>query len=436
MPLGKVAAFRAYMVIGLPILMTLGFEFDNSPQNVVSHFNDDWFLFGDSRTDCDHINILPDNNKTYAYMDLPSSLCTSGKISSKAGNSLFRSFHFSDFYNYTGEGDQVIFYEGVNFSPSHNYTCTSIGDNNVWIQNKARFYKKVYSRMSVFRSLTFINVSYNAADVPTKLCDTQILNLTNPAFFPKNANSPNYYYHSRANFTLQGCEEFLVPLCIFNGNFKVTHNDSVVYYHDSEYYYNVDTGVVYGMNSTNPIYIGIDMVCHYLSLPAGNYQAVSNELLLTAPTRAICFSKPKDFNPVQVVDSRWNSARKSDNSTAIACQLPFCYFRNSTSDYVGGFDINHGDPRFSSILSGLLYNSPCIAEQGVFRYDNITSVWPLHPSGECPTAAKIITMNLCVYDPLPIILLGILLFIAVIIIIALLVYFMLDSVPQDRSHQA
>ncbi|AAF19392.1 hemaglutinin esterase protein [Murine hepatitis virus strain 2] len=74
----------------------------NEPLNTVSHSNDDWFLFGDSRSDCNHISSLSQQN--YKYMDINPELCKSGKISSKAGNSLFRSFHFTDFYNYSGEG--------------------------------------------------------------------------------------------------------------------------------------------------------------------------------------------------------------------------------------------------------------------------------------------------------------------------------------------
>nr|ATP66761.1 hemagglutinin-esterase protein [Rodent coronavirus] len=399
----------------------------NDPLNVVSHFNEDWFLFGDSRSDCNH---LPNNR---SYMDLDPSLCDSGKISSKAGNSIFRSFHFTDFYNYTGEGNQIIFYEGVNFTPHHAFKCTASGSNVVWIENKGRFYHKLYNSMAHFRMLTIVDVpySYGGKSKPTAMCKSGSLTLNNPAFIAKEVGVNDYYYRSEANFTLTGCDEYIVPLCIFNGKFLSTGN----YYDDSQYYFNMDTGVIYGFNSTSSATTGLDLECKYLNLKPGSYKAISNELLLTIPIKAICLNKAKSFVPVQVVDSRWNSGRVSDNKTAEACQLPFCYFRNSSGNYIGRYDINHGDAGFTSILSGLLYDVPCIALQGVFSYDNVTTVWPLSASGHCPTASNIIVnIPVCAYDPLPIILLGILLGIAVLIIVFLMFYFLVDN--GVRLHEA
>nr|QST87638.1 hemagglutinin-esterase [Bovine coronavirus] len=412
------------------IIGSLGF--DNPPTNVVSHLNGDWFLFGDSRSDCNH--VVTTNPRNYSYMDLNPALCGSGKISSKAGNSIFRSFHFTDFYNYTGEGQQIIFYEGVNFTPYHAFKCITSGSNDIWMQNKGLFYTQVYKNMAVYRSLTFVNVPYvyNGSAQATALCKSGSLVLNNPAYIAREANVGDYYYKAEADFYLSGCDEYIVPLCIFNGKFL----SYTKYYDDSQYYFNKDTGVIYGLNSTETITTGFDFNCHYLVLPSGNYLAISNELLLTVPTKAICLNKRKDFTPVQVVDSRWNNARQSDNMTAVACQPPYCYFRNSTTNYVGVYDINHGDAGFTSILSGLLYDSPCFSQQGVFRYDNVSSVWPLYPYGRCPTAADINTPDvpICVYDPLPIILLGILLGVAVIIIVVLLLYFMVDN--GTRLHDA
>lgn len=414
------------------VIGSLGFY--NPPTNVVSHLNGDWFLFGDSRSDCNHIvNINPHN---YSYMDLNPALCDSGKISSKAGNSIFRSFHFTDFYNYTGEGQQIIFYEGVNFTPYHAFKCNRSGSNDIWMQNKGLFYTQVYKNMAVYRSLTFVNVSYvyNGSAQATSFCKSgsklKNLVLNNPAYIAPQAKS-GIITKVEADFYLSGCDEYIVPLCIFNG--KSLSNTK--YYDHSQYYFNKDTGVIYGLNSET-ITTGFDLNCHYLVLPSGNYLAISNELLLTVPTKAICFNKRKDFTPVQVVDSRWNNARQSDNMTAVACQPPYCYFRNSTTNYVGVYDINHGDAGFTSILSGLLYNSSCFSQQGVFRYDNISSVWPLYPYGRCPTAAyiNIPDLPICVYDPLPVILLGILLGVAIVIIVFLLLHFMVDNVT--RLHDA
>lgn len=413
------------------IVGILGFE--NPPVNIVSHVNEDWFLFGDSRSDCNHIaNVNPRN---YSYMDLDPKLCESGKVSSKAGNSLFRSFHFTDFYDYKGQGQQIIFYEGVNFTPYHGFKCTSAGDNNVWIQNKGRFYTVIYQKMSVYRSLSFVTITYNyeGSATASSFCKSGSLTLNNPAIISKEAGATDYYYESEAQFTLTtDCDEYIVPLCIFKGKFLASN----LIYDDSQYYFNMDTGDLYGMNSTSDVTTGIDLHCQYLSLPPGNYKAISNELQLTVPSKAICLSQPKAFTPVQVVDSRWNSARTSDNMTAIACQLPYCYFRNSTANYVGVHDINHGDAGFTSILSGLLYNSPCFAKQGVFMYNNVSSIWPDYSYGQCPTAATLNNSDfpICVYDPLPIILLGILLGIAVIIIVILLIYFMVDN--GTRLHDA
>nr|BAS18845.1 hemagglutinin-esterase protein [Equine coronavirus] len=416
----------------LAILVAGSYGFQNPPVNIVSHVNEDWFLFGDSRSDCNHINTI--NPRNYSYMDLNPALCNSGKISSKAGNSLFRSFHFTDFYNYTGEGQQIIFYEGVNFTPNHGFKCTASGDNAVWMQNKARFYDILYRSMAVYRSLTFKTVAYNYSGtaVATNLCKQSSLTMNNPTIIARESGLTDYYYTSTANFSLQGCDEYIVPLCYFNGKFL----SSSKYYDDSVYYFNIDTGEVFGFNSTRPTEYGIDFNCFYYRVPSGLYQAISYELMLTVPSKIICLSKPKDFTPVQVVDSRWNSARRSDNMTAIACQLPYCYFRNSTSDYKGVYDINHGDAGFTSILSGLLYNSPCFSWQGVYRFDNVSTVWPLYPFGKCPTAANLANVDgpICVYDPLPIILLGVLLGLAVIIIIALLFYFMVDN--GTRLHEA
>nr|WDE19682.1 hemagglutinin-esterase [Human coronavirus OC43] len=415
------------------VIGSLGFY--NPPTNVVSHVNGDWFLFGDSRSDCNHIvNINPHN---YSYMDLNPALCDSGKISSKAGNSIFRSFHFTDFYNYTGEGQQIIFYEGVNFTPYHAFKCNRSGSNDIWMQNKGLFYTQVYKNMAVYRSLTFVNVSYvyNGSAQATSFCKSgsklKNLVLNNPAYIAPQAKS-GIITKVEADFYLSGCDEYIVPLCIFNG--KSLSNTK--YYDHSQYYFNKDTGVIYGLNSTETITTGFDLNCHYLVLPSGNYLAISNELLLTVPTKAICFNKRKDFTPVQVVDSRLNNARQSDNMTAVACQPPDCYFRNSTTNYVGVYDINHGDAGFTSILSGLLYNSSCFSQQGVFRYDNISSVWPLYPYGRCPTAAyiNIPDLPICVYDPLPVILLGILLGVAIVIIVVLLLHFMVDNVT--RLHDA
>lgn len=408
------------------------FGFENPPINVVSHVNGDWFLFGDSRSDCSHASTL--NPPTYAYMDLDSALCNSGKVSAKSNKSLFKSLHFSDFYNYTGEGHQIIFYEGVNFSPSHGYKCNSIGDNAVWMQNKLHFYLQLYQRMAVYRSLTFIPVPYNysGAAKASKFCTGSKLILDNPVFIAREAGITDYYYKSEADFVLAGCDEYIVPLCIFKGKFL----SNKVLYDDSQYYFNKDSGVVYGMNSTLNITTGVDLSCEYLILPSGNYTTISYELFLTIPSMAVCLSKTKSFTPVQVVDSRWHSDRASDNMTALACQLPYCYFRTTNSDYNGVHDVNHGDAGFTSILSGLLYDSPCIAQQGVFKYDNVSSVWPLYSYGKCPTAANIVITDvpICVYDPLPVILLGILLGIAVIIIVVLLLYFMVDN--GTRLHDA
>lgn len=421
----------AIPTIGLLCLLVGAIGFQNPPINVVSHVNDDWFLFGDSRSDCNHVNNI--NPKNYSYMDLDPALCNSGKISSKAGNSIFRSFHFTDFYNYTGEGNQIIFYEGVNFTPFHGFKCTTAGNNDVWIENKGKFYRILYSSMAKYRSLTIIDISYTYGGnaKPTSMCKTNSLTLNNPLFIAKEASAVDYHYKSEANFTLSGCDEYIVPLCIFNGKFL----SSAVYYEDSQYYYNMETGVIYGFNSTSSATNGLDLECKYLTLPSGSYKSISNELLLTIPSKAICLSKRKAFTPVQVVDSRWNNARTSDNKTSEACELPYCYFRNSTGNYVGRFDINHGDAGFTSILSGLLYNTACIAEQGVFVYNNVSDVWPLYPFGRCPTAANIVTnIPICIYDPLPVILLGILLGIAVLTIVFLLFYFLVDN--GVRLHEA
>nr|ATP66778.1 hemagglutinin-esterase protein [Rodent coronavirus] len=417
------------LILTCLIFGALGFE--NPPINIVSHVNDDWFLFGDSRSDCAH--VVNTNPRNYSYMDLNPQLCDSGKISSKAGNSLFRSFHFTDFYNYTGEGNQIIFYEGVNFTPHHGFKCTAGGSNDVWIQNKGRFYSLLYKKMSVYRGLTFrtINYNYTGNAVATSFCKSGSLTMNNPAVIPRESGVTNFYYVSEADFSLQGCDEFIVPLCIFKGKFL----SSSVQYDDSQYYYNLDTGDLFGMNSTLDISSGIDFHCQYLSLPPGNYRAISNELQLTVPSKAICLRGVKSFTPIQVVDSRWNNARIFDNKTAVACQLPFCYFRNTTTNYVGSYDINHGDVGFTKILSGLLYNSPCFSQQGVFLYDNVSSVWPYSSYGRCPTAASInSSYPICVYDPLPIILLSILLGIAVIVIVVLLLYFLVDN--GTRLHEA
>nr|ATP66732.1 hemagglutinin-esterase protein [Rodent coronavirus] len=415
---------RTPILVCLLLCYAAGFE--NPPVNIVSHINKDWFLFGDSRSDCNHVSTT--NPSNYGYMDLDSSLCDSGKVSSKAGNSLFRSFHFTDFYNYAGEGQQIIFYEGVNFSPSHGFKCTASGSNAVWIQNKGRFYTEVYKKMAVYRSLTFKTISYNYAGASTAsaFCKSGSLTMNNPAVIPKEAGVNDFYYKSEAQFTLEGCDEYIVPLCIFNGKFL----SSNVLYSDSQYYYSEEDGTIYGMNATLDLQQGFDFQCKYISLPSGSYKAISNELQLTVPSKAICLTKPKAFTPVQVVDSRWNPARQSDNMTAVACQLPYCYFRTSSSAYNGQYDQNHGDAGFAQILSGLLYDSPCFAKQGVYKYDNVTSTWPQYPFGNCPTAAAIngnSNFPICVYDPLPIILLGVLLGIAVIIIVVMLTYFMVDN---------
>lgn len=409
----------------------------NEPLNIVSHLNADWFLFGDSRSDCNHINNLPTGKQNYEYMDINPELCKSGKISSKAGNSLFRSFHFTDFYNYSGEGSQIIFYEGVNFSPYHGFKCVANGDNSRWMGNKARFYTHVYERMAHFRRLSIVNITYTYGgnSTPVAMCKNTnhgaTLTLNNPLFIGKEVSAPDYKHESEANFTLEGCDEFLVPLCVYNGQFL----SSGIYYHDSEYYYNLDTGVLYGFNSTLNITTGLDLTCIYHLLTPGKYKAISNELLLTIPSKALCFQKRKMFTPVQVVDSRWNSTRQSDNMTAVACQLPYCYFRNATNDYSGKYDWHHGDAGFTSILSGLMYNVSCLASQGAFLYDNVSSQWPTYPIGYCPTAANLgFIAPVCVYDPLPVILLGILLGISVLIIIFLVVYFMMDN--GVRLHEA
>lgn len=414
----------------------------NEPLNIVSHLNDDWFLFGDSRSDCTYVEN--NGHPKLDWLDLDPKLCDSGRISAKSGNSLFRSFHFTDFYNYTGEGDQIVFYEGVNFSPSHGFKCLAYGDNKRWMGNKARFYARVYEKMAQYRSLSFVNVSYvyggNAK--PTSICRDNKLTLNNPTFITKESNHVDYYYESEANFTLQGCDEFIVPLCVFNGHSKGSSSDPAnKYYTDSQSYYNIDTGVLYGFNSTLDVGNtardpGLDLTCRYLALTPGNYKAVSLEYLLSLPSKAICLRKPKRFMPVQVVDSRWSSIRQSDNMTAVACQLPYCFFRNTSANYSGGtHDAHHGDLGFRQLLSGLLYNVSCIAQQGAFLYNNVSSSWPAYGYGHCPTAANIGYMApVCIYDPLPVILLGVLLGIAVLIIVFLMFYFMTDS--GVRLHEA
>lgn len=434
--MGRMCVAMAPRTLLLLIACQLVFGF-NEPLNIVSHLNADWFLFGDSRSDCNHINNLPTGKQNYNYMDLDPELCKSGKVSSKAGNSLFRSFHFTDFYNYTGEGSQIIFYEGVNFSPYHGFKCMSNGDNTRWMGNKARFYTLLYQQMALYRSLSIVNVSYSygGSASPVSMCQNTnhgaSLTLNNPTFIGKEVSVADYHYESEANFTLHGCDEFLVPLCVFNGRFL----SSNAYYDDSEYYYNVDTGVLYGFNSTLNVTKGLDLTCIYHVLTPGNYKAISNELLLTIPSKAICFRKPKMFTPVQVVDSRWNNTRQSDNMTAIACRLPYCYFRNASNAYSGIYDPHHGDAGFTRLLSGLLYNVSCIAQQGAFLYNNVSSSWPAFGYGHCPTAANIGYMApVCLYDPLPVILLGVLLGIAVLIIVFLMFYFMTDS--GVRLHEA
>lgn len=425
----------------LLLLCSVSYGF-NDPLNVVSHLNDDWFLFGDSRSDCSYVEN--NGHPAFDWLDLPQELCHSGKISAKSGNSLFKSFHFTDWYNYTGEGDQVIFYEGVNFGPSHAFKCLAYGDNIKWMGNKARFYALLYKKMAYYRSLSFVSVSYTYGGnaKPTSICKDRTLTLNNPTFISKESNLVDYYYASEANFTLLGCDEFIVPLCIFNGHSRGSASDPAnKYYTDSQSYYNMDTGVLYGFNSTldvgnnaqNP---GLDLTCIYYALTPGNYKAVSLEHLLTIPSKAICLRKPKMFMPVQVVDSRWNNARHSDNMTAVACQPPYCFFRNTSSGYSGGtHDVHHGDPYFRQLLSGLLYNVSCIALHGAFLYNNVSSQWPTFGFGQCPTAAKMgYIAPVCVYDPLPIILLGILLGISVLVIIFLMVYFMTDNVV--RLHEA
>lgn len=434
--MGRLCSAMAPRTLLLLIACQLVFGF-NEPLNIVSHLNADWFLFGDSRSDCNHINNLPTGNQNYNYMDLNPELCKSGKISAKAGNSLFKSFHFTDFYNYTGEGSQIIFYEGVNFTPYVGFKCLNNGDNDRWMGNKARFYTQLYQKMAHYRSLSIINITYtyNGSAGSVSMCkhtaNGVTLTLNNPTFIGKEASAPDYYYESEANFTLHGCDEFIVPLCVFNGEYL----SSKLYYDDSQYYYNMDTGVLYGFNSTLNITIGLDLTCIYLLLTPGHYKSISNELLLTIPSKAICLRKAKAFTPVQVVDSRWHSARQSDNMTAIACQLPYCYFRNTTSDYNGVYDSHHGDAGFTSVLAGLMYNVSCIARQGAFVYNNVSSSWPQYPYGHCPTAANIgFIAPVCMYDPLPVILLGVLLGIAVLIIVFLLFYFMTDS--GVRLHEA
>nr|UBB42415.1 hemagglutinin-esterase [Longquan Niviventer niviventer betacoronavirus 1] len=425
----------------LLLLCSVSYGF-NDPLNVVSHLNDDWFLFGDSRSDCSYVEN--NGHPAFDWLDLPQELCHSGKISAKSGNSLFKSFHFTDWYNYTGEGDQVIFYEGVNFGPSHAFKCLTYGDNTKWMGNKARFYALLYKKMAYYRSLSFVSVSYTFGGnaKPTSICKDRTLTLNNPTFIFKESNFVDYYYKSEANFTLLGCDELLVPLCIFNGHSRGSVSDPAnKYYTDSQSYYNMDTGVLYGFNSTldvgntaqNP---GLDLNCIYYALIPGNYKAVSLEYLLTIPSKAICLRKPKMFMPVQVVDSRWNNARQSDNMTAVACQPPYCFFRNTSSDYSGGtHDVHHGDPYFRQLLSGLLYNVSCIALHGAFLYNNVSLQWPTFGFGQCPTAAKMgYIAPVCVYDPLPIILLGILLGISVLVIIFLMVYCMMDN--GVRLHEA
>lgn len=105
-------------------------------------------------------------------------------------------------------------------------------------------------------------------------------------------------------------------------------------------------------------------------------------------------------------------------------------------DYSGGtHDAHHGDFYFRQLLSGLLYNVSCIAQQGAFLYNNVSSSWPAYGYGHCPTAANIgYVTPVCIYDPLPVILLGVLLGIAVLIIVFLMFYFMTDS--GVRLHEA
>nr|ABD75544.1 hemagglutinin-esterase glycoprotein [Human coronavirus HKU1] len=365
----------------------------NEPLNVVSHLNHDWFLFGDSRSDCNHINNL--KVKNYGYLDIHPSLCNNGKISSSAGDSIFKSYHFTRFYNYTGEGDQIIFYEGVNFNPHHRFKCFFNGSNDVWIFNKVRFYRALYSNMALFRYLTFVDILYNFSfSIKANICNSNILSLNNPIFISTNYSKDVY-------FTLSGCSLYLVPLCLFKSNF-------------SQYYYNMDTGFAYGYSN----FVSSDLDCTYISLKPGSYKIFSTGFVLSIPTKALCFNKSKQFVPVQVVDSRWNNLRASDTSLSDACQLPYCYFRNSSGNYVGKYDINHGDNGFTSILSGLLYNVSCISYYGSFLYDNFTSIWPRFSFGNCPTSAYI-KLN-CFYDPLPIILQGILLFLALLFIVFLL----------------
>nr|AMN88685.1 hemagglutinin-esterase glycoprotein [Human coronavirus HKU1]AMN88693.1 hemagglutinin-esterase glycoprotein [Human coronavirus HKU1] len=372
----------------------------NEPLNVVSHLNHDWFLFGDSRSDCNHINNL--KIKNFDYLDIHPSLCNNGKISSSAGDSIFKSFHFTRFYNYTGEGDQIIFYEGVNFNPYHRFKCFPNGSNDVWLLNKVRFYRALYSNMAFFRYLTFVDIPYNVSLSKFNFCKSDILSLNNPIFIN---------YSKEVYFTLLGCSLYLVPLCLFKSNF-------------SQYYYNIDTGSVYGFS--NVVYPDLD--CIYISLKPGSYKVSTTAPFLSLPTKALCFDKSKQFVPVQVVDSRWNNERASDISLSVACQLPYCYFRNSSANYVGKYDINHGDSGFISILSGLLYNVSCISYYGVFLYDNFTSIWPYYSFGRCPTSS-IIKHPICVYDFLPIILQGILLCLALLFVV-----FLLFLLYNDKSH--
>nr|WCZ55778.1 MAG: H [Pika coronavirus] [Pika coronavirus] len=411
----------------------------NEPQNVVSHTDEDWFLFGDSRTDC----ALHPND--YAYLDLNTALCNSGKISSKGGNSLFRSFHFTDYYNYTGGGQQVIFYEGVNFSPFHNFKCTSQGSNAVWMDNKRKFYTAVYQAMSVYRNLSFVTVThtYNGTDTLQSFCKTtgsSALTLNNPGFMNKPASVGNsWLYNDTLYFNLQGCDEYIIPLCIFQGPFLSNY----VNYNDSQYYYSWDTGFYLGRNNT--VFTGdvVDFSCDYVRVSSGNYTSHSSQLWLTFPTKAVCLQHPKNFTPVQVVDSRWSVQRASDNMTAEACQPPYCIFRNTSFPYVGTqtgvSDINHGDTHFRELLLGLLYNVACIAEQGAYNYSNVTTTWPTNSFGQCPTASTIqvdCKYVIYIYDQIPIILLSVFLGLAILIIIVLTIMYLMKDTRSFGLHEA
>nr|USS99156.1 hemagglutinin-esterase protein [Grimso virus] len=409
--------------VGFYVVMAQTNSSFNEPLNMVSSVDGDWFLFGDRRSYC--INNNDEGMKTYLH--LPLDVCKSGlktRISASPGGSLFKSFHFNDFYNYKGGGKYFIFYEDADFSQRLDFKCTNLGINSIWINNKKRFYRTLYESATRYYYISFVNVTFSGINTTTEslvradtysICSKKytcvsckpqtefVFYLNNPVFVgpmsrvTNTRSGPHYNmtnYNLMYNFTLSGCDLYIVPLCAFEGAYR----SQGVNYLDSQVYYEYSTGIFHGMNTTVKSAAKTDFDCVYLTLKSGVYASVSPTFYLSIPSRAICLNVTKEFTPVQVVDLPlvYDFSAPVVGHFAItvvneSCYLPFCYFRGANS--VG--DIANSSTALITgrhILSGLSYNVSCIAKEGVYIYDNVTTVWPSFAFGFCPTAASLVPL--------------------------------------------